>query len=146
MELKKCRKGEVVIRQGETGRCMYSIRWGRVAVYSGYGTAGEKRLAELGADDFFGEMELADPGPRSATVVALDAGTTLEVITEQDFRQLFTENRPKVFLILQRMCQKLRKTTQDYMQVCHTIARAMEQPESRDEALSHVCRLYREQA
>ena len=60
MEHKICKKGEVIIRQGQPGDSMYNILWGRVAVYSGYGTPREQKLAELGANDFFGEMELLD--------------------------------------------------------------------------------------
>ena len=110
MELKQYRKGEAIIRQGEFGDCMYCVRWGRVGVYSDYGTAQERKLAELGADDFFGEMELLDKSVRSATVVALEGGTKLEVITEADFNEFFARQPAKVHLILQRLCQKLRKT------------------------------------
>ncbi len=150
MELKKCRKGEVVIRQGEPGDCMYSIRWGRVGVYSGYGTAAEKKLAELGADDFFGEMELLDKAERSATVVALEGGTQLEVITEADFNEFFTRQPAKVFFILQRLCQKLRKSTQDYLRVCRTINQAMEAEEGGrrrsaelDRGIEDICAAWR---
>ncbi len=150
MELKKCRKGEVIIRQGDPGTCMYSVRWGRVGVYSGYGTADEKKLAELGADDFFGEMELLDGTSRSATVVALEGGTTVEVITEADFNEYFSRQPAKVFFILQRLCQKLRKTTQDYLKVCQTIYEATEAENSgraRDAALDRgiadICAAYR---
>ena len=149
MDEKKCRKGEVIIRQGEAGECMYNILWGRVGVYADYGTPREKKLAELGENDFFGEMELLDGNRRSATVVALDAGTRLEVITETDFREFFTNNPAKVYFILQRLCQKLRKTTQDYLQVCRTVYDIMEQHkngESPDAALeqgiAEICSRY----
>lgn len=126
MEEMKCRKGQIIIREGEAGACMYNILWGRVGVYSGYGTDHEKKLAELGENDFFGEMELLDGNRRSATVVALEAGTRLEIITEADFREFFANCPAKVFFILQRLCQKLRKTTQDYLQVCRTVYDAVE--------------------
>ena len=34
MKLKRCKKGEIIIRQGDPGTCMYSIRWGSVAIYA----------------------------------------------------------------------------------------------------------------
>ena len=37
MEHKICKKGEVIVRQGQRGDSMYNILWGRVAVYSDYG-------------------------------------------------------------------------------------------------------------
>ncbi len=126
MELKRCRKGEVIIRQGDPGECMYSIRWGGAAVYSRYGTPEETKLAELGDSDFFGEMELLEHTPCSATVVATADGTQLEVITEEDFREFLTRQPAKAYFILQRLCHKLRKTTQDYLNICQTIYDAVE--------------------
>lgn len=140
MDEKKCKKGEVILREGEVGACMYTILWGRVGVYSHYGTDREKKLAELGESDFFGEMELLEHKPRSATVVALESGTRLEIIDEDSFREFFDRNPAKVYFILQRLCQKLRKTTQDYLQVCRTVYEAMEQQRIRqtcDDALLH---------
>ena len=153
MELKQYRKGEAIIRQGELGDCMYCVRWGRVGVYSDYGTAQERKLAELGADDFFGEMELLDKSVRSATVVALEGGTKLEVITEADFNEFFARQPAKVYLILQRLCQKLRKTTQDYLRVCHTIHEAMEAEQEGsertaelDQGIADICAAWQERA
>lgn len=123
MEHKICKKGEVIIRQGQQGDSMYNILWGRVAVYSDYGTDREQKLAELGANDFFGEMELLDKTVCNATVVALDPKTELEIITDDDFHEFFAKNPAKAYYILQRLCQKLHKTTQDHLRVCHVIHR-----------------------
>ena len=137
MEHKICKKGEVIVRQGQPGDSMYNILWGRVAVYSDYGTEREQKLAELGANDFFGEMELLDKTACNATVVALDAKTELEVITDDDFQEFFGKNPAKAYYILQRLCQKLHKTNQDYLRVCHVIHRWMDAQQSgvTDEAL-----------
>ena len=126
MELKRCKKGEIIIRQGDPGTCMYNIRWGSVAIYAHYGTAEERKLSELGSNDFFGEMELLDHSICTATVVALEEGTQLEIITEEDFREFLAQQPAKAYYILQRLCQKLRKTTQDYLNICQTIYDAVE--------------------
>ena len=110
------KKGEIIFREGDPGNCMYDIFWGR-----GYGTPQEKLLAELKTEDFFGEMGLLDRAPRSATVVSLSDDTYLGVITESDFHEYFQEKPAKVFLIMQQLSQKLRKTTQDYVEVCRTV-------------------------
>ena len=121
------KKGEVICRQGEPGNCMYDIYWGSVGVYSEYGTANEKKLAELYAGDFFGEMGLLEQSPRSATVVALTDNTQVSAIMESDFRDYFAENPAKVFTIMQTLSQKLRKTTQDYLDVCRTVYDVVEE-------------------
>ena len=82
------KKGEIIFRQGEPGNCMYDIHWGRVGVYAEYGTANEKKLAELYPGDFFGEMGLLEQSPRSATVVALEDSTQVSAIMESDFRSM----------------------------------------------------------
>jgi len=82
------KKGEIIFREGDPGNCMYDIFWGRVGVYTGYGTPQEKKLAELKTEDFFGEMGLLDRAPRSATVVSLSDDTYLGVITESDFQNI----------------------------------------------------------
>ena len=120
------KKGEVIFRQGDPGNCMYDIVWGSVGVYAEYGTPNEKKLAELRAGDFFGEMGLLEQSPRSATVVALENDTQVSAIMESDFRDYFAANPAKVFTIMQMLSQKLRKTTQDYLEVCRTVYETVE--------------------
>ena len=120
------KKGEVIFRQGDPGNCMYDILWGSVGVYAEYGTPNEKKLAELRPGDFFGEMGLLEQSPRSATVVALENDTQVSVIMESDFRDYFEENPAKVFTIMQTLSQKLRRTTQDYLDVCRTVYETVE--------------------
>ena len=62
--------GEVIVRQGEVGECMYVIQLGKVEVLEQKGGK-EVRLAILGESDFFGEMALCDRETRSATVRAM---------------------------------------------------------------------------
>ncbi|MBR0517086.1 MAG: cyclic nucleotide-binding domain-containing protein, partial [Firmicutes bacterium] len=112
--------------QGDPGNCMYDIVWGSVGVYAEYGTLNEKKLAELRAGDFFGEMGLLEQSPRSATVVALENDTQVSAIMESDFRDYFAENPAKVFTIMQTLSQKLRRTTQDYLDVCRTVYETVE--------------------
>lgn len=120
------KKGEVIFRQGDPGNCMYDIVWGSVGVYAEYGTPNEKKLAELRAGDFFGEMGLLEQSPRSATVVALENDTQVSAIMESDFRDYFAESPAKVFTIMQTLSQKLRRTTQDYLDVCRTVYETVE--------------------
>ena len=131
------KKGEIIFREGDPGNCMYDIFWGRVGVYTGYGTPQEKKLAELKTEDFFGEMGLLDRAPRSATVVSLSDDTYLGVITESDFHEYFQENPAKVFLIMQQLSQKLRKTTQDYVEVCRTVHDVVEEEKEKGEGTPH---------
>ena len=114
--------GTLLYREGEPGTCMYRIHWGRVGIFAGYGTDGERKLTELGVDQFFGTMGMLDGKARSATAVALDADTTLERIGPEDIQALFRENPNVVWMILEHIALRLRHLTQDYIGVCREIA------------------------
>ncbi len=129
MKQKKYNHGEVIFRQGETGNCMYSICRGRLAVYADYDTDNARKLAELKDGDFFGEMGLIENEPRSATVIAMTDDTVLDEISESSFLGYFEENPAKVFMMMKQLSQRLRKTTQDYLEVCHTIYDVSKQDE-----------------
>ena len=85
------KKNDVICRQGEIGNCMYCIKSGSVAVYTNYGTKQARKLAELKEGEFFGEMELIENEPRSATVVAMTDDTMVDEITENTFLDYFEE-------------------------------------------------------
>ena len=81
LRIDDARPGEVLMRRGQSGDCMYFIVSGRVRV-EGWATG-----AELGPGDFFGEMALLSGGTRSATVTVLDTAELL-VLDVADFRDL----------------------------------------------------------
>lgn len=77
--------GEVVIRQGDLGDCLYQVVDGRLAVELEAAVPDQAPavVAELTAGDVFGEMGLFAGEPRSATVRALTACLVLEVQRHQ---------------------------------------------------------------
>jgi CRP-like cAMP-binding protein len=117
-KVEKYKKGTVIFKEGETGDCMYDIHFGTVGIYKGYGTSDEKLLAKLSTDEFFGELGMIENVKRSGTAVVLDDDTTLEIITPADLKDLFTQNPPKVEMILEHVSYRLRKLTKEYMTAC----------------------------
>ena len=113
------RKGIVIFKEGETGDCMYGVHWGSVGIYANYGTPEEKCLATLMPNTFFGEMGMVSGKPRSATAVALEEGTIVELIKEKDFEDLFSKNPPKAIMILSHLSSRLRKLTKNYTDACN---------------------------
>ena len=59
--------GDVLMTEGETGHEFFVIIDGEVAV-----TSGGETVAKLGPGTYVGEQALLDPGPRTATVTALN--------------------------------------------------------------------------
>jgi len=70
--------GETIIRQGDKGRCLYVLTYGKVGVIYEENFK-EYPLAELAPGSFFGEMSYYSKGPREATVTAREMGEVLEV-------------------------------------------------------------------
>lgn len=120
------KKGQVIFKEGDQADCMYDIRWGCVGIYANYGTKEEKLLTKLSAEEFFGEMGLIDSKPRSATAVVLEKDTKVEVIDRECFGAYLQENPTKVLVIMQHMSHRLRNLTKDYVEVCRTVAEAVE--------------------
>ncbi len=63
---------EVVFKEGDPADALYVVASGRLGVFKATRGGGEKELALLGTDDFFGEMGIIDMQPRAATVRALE--------------------------------------------------------------------------
>lgn len=123
VSVEEYKPGTVIFREGEPGRCMYAIHAGKIGIFTGYGTPEEKKLTELMTNTFFGEMGMIEGAPRSATAVVLNEPATLEMIGPDDLAKLFTENPPKVEMILKNLSYRLRRLTQEYTEVCSKLGR-----------------------
>lgn len=67
IEIMEIKRGELIMKKGEIGNCMYVIREGSVKVHDG-----AKILAQLEKNDIVGELSLLAPVPRTADVTALE--------------------------------------------------------------------------
>ena len=124
--IKLFNQGDMIFEAGAYESWMYDICKGSVGIYAGYGSAEEKLLVELKAGQHFGEIGLIGCYPRSATAVALEDGVELAVVA-MDQLGVYFRNRPDMLLsIMRTLSKRTRLLTQDYMDVCRTIAEAAE--------------------
>lgn len=112
--------GEVIVREGDVGDCMYVIQAGQVEVVRGEGECAI-RLALLQEGDFFGEMAIFEREVRAATVRALGPARVL-TIDKRTFLKRIQEDPSLAFNIVQTMSQRLRKLNQDLVgAMCGTL-------------------------
>lgn len=121
-ELKRYRKGQCLIEEGELGDTLFIILSGRVRVYGsnnadtengkGNGNASADREITYGTynvGDYFGEMSL-DGGPRSASVETLEA-TTCAVVTRHTLKNHIAEHPEFAFDLLSKVIRRARAAT-----------------------------------
>ena len=132
------KRNEIIFNEGDKSDCMYDIRFGTVGIFANYGTKEEKLLTELTKDQFFGEMGIIEGYPRSATAVALGDMTELAVIAKSDFEDYCKRNPEKTILIMKNMSARIRELTENYLEVCHTIADFMEADEKGEKKSSFL--------
>ena len=118
LPVESCNKGQIIFREGESGTFMYAVHGGTVGIYTGYGSTLEKKLTTLYPNSFFGEMSLIDHERRSATAVAEENGTVLEIISAENLQDLFKANPLEVDMILRHLSNRLKKLTIDYVNAC----------------------------
>ncbi|MBI5086299.1 MAG: cyclic nucleotide-binding domain-containing protein [Acidobacteria bacterium] len=98
--------GDVIIRQGEAGDCMYVIQSGRVAVVREEGGQ-DVPLTELAEGDFFGEMALFEKDVRSATVRAI-GDVRILTVDKKIFLRKIHEDPSMAFRVMTKMSRRIR--------------------------------------
>ncbi len=99
--------GEIIVRQGELGNCMYVVQKGKVEVLQEKGDK-EISLAVLNEGDFFGEMAIFEREVRSATARALGEVRVLTV-DKKTFLRRIHEDPSLAFRIIQKMSRRIRE-------------------------------------
>ncbi len=127
---------DVVFREGDRSDCMYYIHDGRVGIFTNYGTEKQKLLTQLTPEMFFGEMGIFEGRQRTATAVALEDDTFVELIYEKDLGELFLKNPAMAMMVLQHLSSRLRKLTVDYLKACRTLAETEKEIEATKQVLS----------
>lgn len=106
------RDGDIIVREGEVGDCMYVVQAGEVEVFRG-ADADEHILATLHAGDFFGEMSVFEKEVRSATVRAHGEARVLKVDKKTLLRRIKQDPLLAVNL-LETLSRRIRKLNAEY--------------------------------
>ena len=108
VETWRVRAGGVIFREGEQADELFVIKSGYVRIQ-----IGNRMVAELTADDIFGEMALIDSASRSATAVAI-TDVELVPITEKQFLFLVGQTPYFALKVMRTLAQRLRVTNKSF--------------------------------
>ncbi|MGQ0509965.1 MAG: Crp/Fnr family transcriptional regulator [Betaproteobacteria bacterium] len=102
-------KQAVIVREGEATDSLYIILEGRVKAFVSDGEGREVVLSIQGPGEYFGEMVL-DEGPRSASVMALEASRCL-VVPKAEFRAFLARNPAFSLSLTEKLIHRVRDLT-----------------------------------
>ena len=108
---KTYKDGEVIIRQGESGNCMYIIQSGEVEVLRN-NNGSEVQLAKRYKGDFFGEMALFSREVRSATIRALGDARILTV-DRKNLLNSIQKDPSLAFRIIETLSKRVRDLSEE---------------------------------
>jgi CRP/FNR family transcriptional regulator len=100
-EIESYNPGEAIVVEGSLGDALFLILSGQVAVHRG-----QQTFATLSANEFFGEMSLVEPAPRSASVTAMSA-TFLFRLPHDALRRLISEDAGAASVLLVQVVKTL---------------------------------------
>jgi CRP/FNR family transcriptional regulator, cyclic AMP receptor protein len=100
-EIESYNPGEPIVVENTLGDALFLILSGQVAVHKGAQT-----FATLAAGEFFGEMSLVEPAPRSASVTAMSA-TFLFRLPHDQLRQMISDDAHAASVLLVQIVKTL---------------------------------------
>ena len=101
-------KGAEIIKEGTSGSSVYLIIEGLCEV-----RRGSNRIRELKAGEFFGEISILDPAPRTATVRAME-NSVLLVLEGYDFRTALKSSMQMSQRLITVLAERLRHMTDEF--------------------------------
>ena len=108
---KEYKDGEIIIKQNESGNCMYVIQSGEVEVLRD-NNGGQVQLAVRKTGDFFGEMALFSKEVRSATIRTLGDARILTV-DRKNLLQSIQKDPSLAFRIIETLSKRLRDLSEE---------------------------------
>lgn len=111
--------GEIVVRQGDVGDCMYVVQDGEVEIVVMKGGE-EVVLACAGRNEILGEMAIFERQPRSATIRAKGVARILTLDKRHLLRRI-NEDPSLAFRMIETMSRRVRQLGQEVVELRATL-------------------------
>lgn len=108
-EIRRYRKGTLLIQEGDQGETIFIILSGRLRAFSVGENDREITYGVYGAGEYLGEMSL-DGGPRSASVITLEA-CQCAVVSRRTLERFIAERPEFAFELLAKVIRRARVAT-----------------------------------
>lgn len=112
--------GEVVVRQGEEGDCLFVVQEGQLEVVREEGGR-EVPIRLVGKDELFGEMAVFERQRRSATVRARGPARVL-TLDKKNFLRRVNEDPSLAFRIVETMSRRVRELSAQVVELKRQLA------------------------
>ena len=110
-DVRRYRKGTILIHEGDSGDTMFIVLSGRVKVFCTDASDKEITFGIFGPGEYFGEMAL-DGGPRSASVIT-QLPSLCSVITRTALLAYIGQHPEFALQLLSKVIRRLRLATRD---------------------------------
>jgi CRP/FNR family cyclic AMP-dependent transcriptional regulator len=118
--IKVYQMSDVIFEENSTGDEMYILRSGKVQLVLGYAERGAEVYTIEKPGEFFGEMALIDASPRSATAIAEEDNTKLEVLSRENFLKTIREYPEFALDIMRELSKRVRLGNVLYLELIKT--------------------------
>ena len=114
-EVRRYRKGTLLIQEGDVGDTVFIILSGRLRAYSAGENYREVTYGVYGPGEYIGELNL-DGGPRSASVITLEA-CQCAVVTRRTLERFIADRPEFAFELLAKGIRRVRAMTMSVRQL-----------------------------
>lgn len=110
---KTFKNGEVIVKEGDTGKSFFQLVDGSAYVYAGTGKDDQIKLGVMEAGEYFGEMAILEAYPRSASVIAKGTVTVIE-IPEHELNSYLAEDPNRILELMKHLGRRIQNMANDY--------------------------------
>lgn len=103
-------KDQILFNKGDEGNSLFAILSGRVKIFTQDNQGREVALNRVGTGEVIGEMALLDYEPRSASVIALEKTSVLE-LSREDFMDILRRQPDLALSVIRNLSSRLRQNT-----------------------------------
>jgi serine phosphatase RsbU (regulator of sigma subunit) len=102
--------GEILFYEGEPGDTFFVVEQGKIEIIKSIGAPGERKVAERGVSEFFGEMSLFNMEHQRTASVRATVDTVLLTLNKSDFNKLLHRHPQLAYEMVRVLSKRLNES------------------------------------